>query len=246
MENRISLNYVADFIKAFPDEWPVVSVGSGPGTAEWKLIHECGLNDRRFILVDPSPESFKSYPRDGKCREPDFPLVKDLIQAEPGIVGTCLLLLPWSYPNHSTYDIEAVHLLAPKGIVIAYEKLGGAGGFAMHLWLSKMNESEETSQPEGSYVLDPLNIPLYNASHKKRVTQYRVGPLHDRLLALYGPGLTPTQAFMDLPTDLEIDKPLEYMSDSGDTRVLFADPVQTARYLVEYLNRRRQLNESDE
>lgn len=70
--------------------------------------------------MDPAPESYRPYSRDGKYLSVDFPLVRDLVAARPEIVGNCVLFLCWPAVNDSVYDYEAVTMLKPLAAVVVY------------------------------------------------------------------------------------------------------------------------------
>lgn len=72
--------------------------------------------------------------------KPDYKLVCDLLMVKPTLVDSCHLLIIWSFPNESLYDIEAIVSLRPKYITLVYESGGAAGGEKLHEWLSSNDE----------------------------------------------------------------------------------------------------------
>ena len=192
---EIPYRTIASYFGRLPAELPIVSVGCGPGTTEWKLKHKYGLGDRRWILVDPAPESFQKYPPGGHYSlRVDADLVKNLIQKEPNLVGNCVLFLPWPSPNDDAgnYDMEAVILLHPKAIILVFETVGSAGSHAMHTWLSTFGESEQhllRSKSEMEEVAKNVVLPPSSWRYipRMRHTNYctsSVGRLSPRVLLL--------------------------------------------------------------
>lgn len=119
----------------------VVSVGSGCGVVESLL--------RQFwpptsYLVEPA-DQLKGRAWDGKfVLRPDFPLLKDLIQAHPEVVGNCGLLIMYPSPWDS-YDAEAIRTLKPKIIVMSWE-IGGTSGSEEFLeWAREQMDYREIS-----------------------------------------------------------------------------------------------------
>lgn len=146
---------VQELIKIFTDlpKIPIVSVGSGGGYLETALknLH----NDLNFVLVDPTPDSFETK-EDLGCT-PNFKTVGDLIAQIPEIVNECCVLLPWCFPNDSTYDLEAVVALNPKHIVVLYECIGGACGYQFHTWLQSGDIVKNDATLILSYA-DPVEV----------------------------------------------------------------------------------------
>jgi len=157
---------IASYLNRLPKELPIVSVGCGPGTAEWKLQNQFGVTGRTWFLVDPHPESFEKYPTDGspEYQRANVDRVKTLLNTHSELVDNCVLFLPWPSPNDDSgcYDVEAVMLLRPKAIVIVYESVGYAGSSDMHAWLKTLGESEMElfrSKPEMDYMFAHLTFP---------------------------------------------------------------------------------------
>lgn len=96
----------------------VVSVGSGTGKYEKWLMDSSLLEQCKWILVDPDPQSFDKAKI---AIKPHYSNVKELVAASPDLAGNCILLLLWPNAMASTYDYEAVALLQPLGIVVLWE-----------------------------------------------------------------------------------------------------------------------------
>lgn len=102
----IPFSTVLEYLALFPD-YPIVSVGSGNGTIEYELKEK---EVKNLILVDPDPESFKKYPSH-RYLKPNFSNVKNLLKAQPDLVGNSVLFLCWPSPKNSHFDAEAISLL---------------------------------------------------------------------------------------------------------------------------------------
>lgn len=101
----------------------IVSVGSGTGAYEFELTEGRPELRQRLILVDPAPDSFQQKPKDDRrAMAPHFAATRDLVAARPEVVGRCILLLLWPHWE-LTYDVEAVEVLQPLGIVSLTEAL---------------------------------------------------------------------------------------------------------------------------
>ena len=122
-------NYVEDILKMCDYTW--ISVGSGNSVLEKHLYDKYNLN---MICVDPKLEQYFPAPKTLEM-ETKYDYVKDLINNNSKIIGTCILLLNWSNPGDSEYDMEAIELLNPKFILWIGEKNGAAGGEKFHKWL---------------------------------------------------------------------------------------------------------------
>jgi len=112
---------------------PLVSVGSGNGVTE-RQVGEALKTD--VICVDP--DSFSYAPESENGMLPDFPHVEALLEKKKELVGDCLLMLVWTDPNDSTYDVEAIELLRPRSIVVVCEITGSGGSSALHEWMQKL------------------------------------------------------------------------------------------------------------
>lgn len=114
----------------------LVSVGSGNGEIEYRLVEQFPSLQKKIICVDPTPESFRPYLKSGKCLKPDYPFVKDLVAAKPEVVDNCVLILIWPSPNHlgGDYDFHAIQDLKPKGIVVMFESTNTSGGDKFVQW----------------------------------------------------------------------------------------------------------------
>lgn len=154
-QNEIPYEVSAAYVKAMASNKPIISVGSGIGEFEKKMENEL---KQSIICIDPHPTSFNDVTEKKHMHLPDFAKVDDLIQQKPHLVGQCHLLLLWSTPNESCYDIEAVAKLNPIDIIVVYETLGGAAGRQMHIWLKSLGapNADESSIPpnQHDYITD--------------------------------------------------------------------------------------------
>ena len=110
---------------------PFVSVGSGNGSTEWK-IRESIQHAFPVITIDPNPESYVKYPKDGKFIPPHYNYVKDLIASKPGLVNNCILFICWPEYDSGAYDFDAIESLRPRKVISLYEQYGGAGSDSLH------------------------------------------------------------------------------------------------------------------
>jgi hypothetical protein len=154
---------------------PFVSVGSGIGKDESKMTKE--IPGIKIICVDPEPLSFNkldnnhirdhtsdhtgdhTHDNNRNCdcdiHMPDYPLVDDLIKERPIIVGKCNLLILWSSPNDTTYDIEAVAKLQPQTIVTIFDMTGSAGGAFFIRWAASLDLNLNLDEGE---AYEPLSL----------------------------------------------------------------------------------------
>lgn len=151
----------------------VVSVGSGEGDVEFDLIFNYGLRDRRFILVDPNPSSFRKVEAPVRNIHPDYKTTRELIESRPGIVNACVLLL--ILPDggkHTKYDLEAIHMLKPEGIVLYYELTGKFGGSLLHSWLYHKIEKNPFKDKQSMQLLSELDTPNYEILKVKQARSH--------------------------------------------------------------------------
>ncbi len=115
---------------------PIVSVGSGNGFLESKIATDLKTN---VICVEPKPGDWSSGDDEpGRVYMiPQYKTVQDLMTSQPEIIGKCHLLIVWSSPNQSEYDIDAIRDLKPVTITIIYEETGCAGSYLLHKWIDK-------------------------------------------------------------------------------------------------------------
>lgn len=196
------IDVVATFLRAFPEELPIISVGSGSGETEYALKER--LPNRRFILVDPDPESWTKYPKEHtRYLKPDVDTVDTLIQNMPELVANCVLFLPWPLPDECSYDYEAVCLLRPKGILLGFESIGASGGLLLHCWLHQtMDESQAHLYSSNCYTKLGV-VPDVSYPYRRRWTKYDIhaaGRRHLRLLGLYQ-----IEPPANVPVDEEVD-----------------------------------------
>ncbi len=102
-----------------------VSVPSGNGVVE----HAIQNPSRPIICIDPDPDSFQRTEEGLTDRiEPHYSYCKDLVKAQPDIVGNCNLFLNWPEGDeHGRYDVESIVLLRPLRILLIIESTGGGG-----------------------------------------------------------------------------------------------------------------------
>lgn len=133
--------FIVNWCKSAPIKIPLVSVGCGAAFVERKLAR-MGLA-QEVILVDPNPASFMPV---GMKREElpkmDFPTTRALLSAQPRLRGNCCLFLWNPDPDFEYYDIEAIRLLAPQLVIIAYEANLTAGGYLLNAWLQTKFETQ--------------------------------------------------------------------------------------------------------
>ena len=62
--------------------------------------------------------------------------VPELISTNQTIIGNNVVLINWSLPNASTYDIESISLLKPQHVICIYDATGSGGGTELQRWLN--------------------------------------------------------------------------------------------------------------
>lgn len=135
--NKIGVEKLVQFFQIFTrfNSDQIVSVGSG----------KCGLEvyleekfDRKILCIDPDPGSYlnddKRFP---KTRDPDYPLVDDLIRDREELIGNCNVILNWPSPNNQgdSFDILAIKALNPKMIFLLFEESGSSGSPDLINWI---------------------------------------------------------------------------------------------------------------
>jgi hypothetical protein len=138
--NNIPISEIIIYVQTALSNQPIsiVSVGSGNGVLERQISNELKTD---IICVDPDPESYEKYPTNmSLAMIPQYNNVVSLIKSKPDLIGNCILLIGWSSPNDTTYDLEAIDALKPSRIVLIYETTGIAGSFSLHKWLSGIPE----------------------------------------------------------------------------------------------------------
>ena len=136
--DRIGLTPLKTFVSFIPADLPLIEVGSGNGLVAQYLSQD---RKNRIICIDPLLRHFLGRPEDCGGLKPDFATVQDLLQTSNHLVGNCAILLNWPYPNGSTYDMEAIHLLRPRFIVVLYDLYGIAGGYDLIAWMTKRDDN---------------------------------------------------------------------------------------------------------
>lgn len=146
-----ALSLLSDHAKELEDLF-FVSVGCGLAKQETLFMLKLGLFDRkRMFLVDPDPLSFGGK----QWLQCDYPLVVDLLQERPDVKGKCFLVLWNSDPDWIYYDIEAVRLLEPVHVLIAYEANFTSAGYLMHAWLARLGLKRDRPNADVNEVHRP-------------------------------------------------------------------------------------------
>ena len=146
--NRIGIDKLEEFYQIFTrfNSDQIISVGSG----------ECGLEvhlekkfDRKILCVDPNPTSYGNngvmFPN---TRDPDYPLVDDLIKDREELVGNCNVILNWPSPNNdgNSFDILAIKALKPKMVFLLFEESGSSGSPDLINWIGNKVEGREENR----------------------------------------------------------------------------------------------------
>tara|TARA_R110002072_G_scaffold45565_1_gene126637 strand:+ start:44716 stop:45474 length:759 start_codon:yes stop_codon:yes gene_type:complete len=108
---------------------PLISVGSGSALIENYLVKHTDVKE--VICVDPDPGS---YGEDPVLIKPKYARVDELIDAEPDLIGNCVLMIIKCNPMMK-YDIEAINKLRPRMMFLMYRSDGADGGHAFHYFL---------------------------------------------------------------------------------------------------------------
>lgn len=115
---------------------PIIDVGSGRGEILYWMKKE--FPQSSVIGVDPDPNSFKVGKYDRVLMPPSYKTIEDLVQARPGIVGNCVVMivrpLPEMQHKDSTkpYDYETFTVLKPKVALFMYRADGSDGSSKFH------------------------------------------------------------------------------------------------------------------
>ena len=146
------LQLFREFLTAFDDSLPIISVGSGMAYFEY-LIQE--VFKRTVICVDPDPTNFSPNPFLSSHKKlfitPEFQIVDDLLSSKNSNKYTdCLLVLNWPTPSIGSYDFDAIIKLKPLGFFIIYAiKMAGSEKL-----VAKLGERQPIEFSEGlSYEL---------------------------------------------------------------------------------------------
>lgn len=126
--HHCSLDLVPFFkqlLSKVPRHTKIISVGSGRGKEEERLVNELGdygVNGDDVICVDPDPQSFVPA---GESKDivkpPKYATIEDLLKdpEDQKLVQNCILLLDWTYDS---YDYDALKMIQPLVVVVRYEK----------------------------------------------------------------------------------------------------------------------------
>lgn len=95
---------------------------------------------------DPDPLSFTSS-GDALAAKIDYAYTKDLVRALPSVEGNCALILWYTDPDYAFYDMEAIHMLKPRMVLIAYEANFTASSLLVQAWLRSLGLSGDSAYP---------------------------------------------------------------------------------------------------
>jgi hypothetical protein len=157
----ITYEQCAEKIMKYHTSKKLISVGSGYGVLEDYIDSTYAIMQKNIdlICIDPEPCSyrFQNYPS-RPLMPPDYAYLDDYLeqlekeqnteQPSSGEKSDCDLLLCWSNPNDSTYDLEAIIKLKPQKVFIIYEMTGAAGSSSLHNWIyNKCSDIPKVSIP---------------------------------------------------------------------------------------------------
>lgn len=187
---------------------------------------ECIKDGAKIICVDPNPGS---YPNDNrlflKTRDPNYPLVDDLIRERKSLVRNCNLILNWPSPNNqgNSYDIKAIKALTPKVIFLMFESSGSSGSPDLIAWIANEVENDKvkggTDNYGGLFILpsgDGEHYPdrKYRAiachTHIKRTKydrffyKYLILVREDQEMGEFEPIIEKTESFKDEDNDCSV------------------------------------------
>lgn len=115
----------------------IVSVGSGKARVERRLI-EAGY---KVTCIDDKPDRPDLHHKGPTKVVPAYPTVTDyLVSSKPHT--DCLIL--WN-PRSNMVDYQAIQLLQPSKIIIAYDKFGSSGSQALHTFLYRTKIGDQDS-----------------------------------------------------------------------------------------------------
>ena len=158
LSNRIQLD--------FDNDLPIISVGSGSG--KFESYHIC-TKGKDIMCIDPEP---KSYDKEEQIYvEPKYPIVSNLIENEPDIVGECNLLLIWVTPSID-YDMDAIKSLKPKKMVVLFDGSGGAGSSKFHNYNSRDCDGEYTFNSDDDILYAHKMFSMLNDMNYYHVRTY--------------------------------------------------------------------------
>ena len=153
---RIGRDKAEEFFEIFTrfNSDPVVSVGSGECGFETHLELKHAESTReilKILCVDPDPTSHYNNPiLFPMTRHPDYPLVKDLIEDKPDLIGNCNLILNWPSPNNdgNSYDIKAILDLNPKMVFLLFEATGSSGSPDLLNWIVNSVKGKDSNDQD--------------------------------------------------------------------------------------------------
>lgn len=137
-ESYYDYNKCVEIVHKYHRNNPVLSVGSGLGILEDKII-KSGIN---VTCIDPDPTSFASEIHKIIVK-PAFATVDDYLKSHS---GQCELILCHTTPNDSIYDIDAINKLDASIIYILYDTSGSAGSGHLHYFIHQIADIPEGAQ----------------------------------------------------------------------------------------------------
>jgi hypothetical protein len=133
----------------------IISVGCGDGSYEFEISNN--INRNKFILVDPAPASFMDNTANDKLKI-NYKSVDELVLSQPEVIGKCVLLLVWPYPDSyhkfnpnitdieeydDKFDIKAFKLLQPVSVICMYESVDGVNGASGSIQMLEVLDNPE-------------------------------------------------------------------------------------------------------
>ena len=110
---------------------PIISVGSGMGIEEQYLVD----HGYTVVCIDPAKRTRDRYTDRVLVRKPDFACVRQYLDACSSYDGQVQLLLHYPLPDYVLYDIQAIHDLRPKIVVVMATNGASSGSMLLHAWL---------------------------------------------------------------------------------------------------------------
>lgn len=126
---------IIEIIISYVDSNMIISIGSGNGIVE-KYCDDVLKTD--IICIDPKFNEFNNAPLH-LTKKPKYAKITQM-----KIVSDCTLIINYSLPNNSMYDIEAIRYIEKsnnlKNIIIAYDPSGTAGSKMLIEWIHIQTE----------------------------------------------------------------------------------------------------------
>lgn len=191
----ISDDLLFAFVKpAMCNKTHLISVGSGTGSHEQKLMTRLKLPQSSVICVDPNSQS-------PAVIRPHFAGVKELVQGKSSdSYSNSCVLIHWPDPagENDGYDLAAVSRLLPASVVIVYSKNGTSGSGALTEWIKAVEENPKSQKPVSTK--GPQAVYRCLVAHSEK--QYTPSSNRARLLNLLVPMTTELEnAFLKMDAD---------------------------------------------